>query len=97
VESARAEDLYAHPLHPYTRALLASVPVGDPDQRRPRSLLAGEPPSPVGEMQGCSFASRCPLVEERCRREDPALRPHGEGRQVACHLVEPASVEVPGV
>ena len=97
VESARAEDLYAHPLHPYTRALLASVPVRDPDQRRPRSLLAGEPPSPVGEMQGCSFASRCPLVEERCRREDPALRPHGEGRQVACHLVEPVSVEIAGV
>jgi oligopeptide transport system ATP-binding protein len=97
VESGRAEDIYTHPLHPYTRALLASVPVADPARRGTRALLSGEPPSPVGALEGCSFASRCPLVEERCRREDPALRPHGEGRQVACHLVEAARVETPGL
>ena len=96
VESGRSADIYAHPLHPYTRALLASVPVNDPDERGSRSLLRGEPPTPVGALPGCAFASRCPLVEDRCRREDPSLRPHGEGREVACHLVESAAVETPG-
>jgi oligopeptide/dipeptide ABC transporter ATP-binding protein len=88
VEVGPAAEVYARPLHPYTRALLESVPVGDPDRRGPRHVLAGEPPSPVGDLPGCAFASRCPLVEERCRRETPALREQGPGRQAACHLVE---------
>ena len=86
VETGTAESLYNEPLHPYTRALLASVPTGDPDQRLETVPLSGEPPSPVNPPSGCHFRTRCPFVMERCASEDPPLIPVGENRQVACHL-----------
>ena len=86
VETGTAESLYDEPLHPYTRALLASVPTGDPDQRLESVPLSGEPPSPVNPPSGCHFRTRCPFVMERCASEDPLLISIGENRQVACHL-----------
>jgi oligopeptide/dipeptide ABC transporter ATP-binding protein len=81
VESAKAEDLFSHPRHPYTAALLESIPTLDRN-RRPK-LLGGEIPSPVNLPPGCSFAGRCPRVQERCRRDTPALMPAAES-MAAC-------------
>lgn len=88
VEVARTADLFADPLHPYTRALLAAVPVADPSRRGlPRPLLRGELPNPSKPPDGCTFHPRCPIQELRCRGERPALREVVPGRWVRCHLV----------
>ena len=85
-ELRRAADLFAHPLHPYTRLLLETIPdlktVG-----RARSPLAGEVPSPIDPPTGCAFHPRCPFAEERCRAERPDPVP-AEGGEVACHAIE---------
>ena len=87
VEQASRRSLFREPLHPYTRALLAAVPVADRKRpRRERIRLVGDPPSPIDPPPGCRFAGRCPLVEARCRRETPALRELAPGHRVACHL-----------
>jgi len=87
VELAPTEQLFARPLHPYTRALLASVPQPDPEAPRDRLLLQGELPSPLNPPTGCRFHTRCPLAEEICRVQEPELREVLPGHQVACHLV----------
>jgi oligopeptide/dipeptide ABC transporter ATP-binding protein len=89
VEEGPAEQLFAEPLHPYTRALLDAVPSLDPAARRvaQRAPLAGDVPSPARPPEGCRFHTRCPLVFERCRREEPALRAAG-ARAARCFLVE---------
>ena len=86
-EVAGRDALFASPRHPYTRALLASVPEPDPvvQRAKPRVPLAGEIPSPADPPAGCRFHTRCPMVAEVCRREVPALRAVGES-VVACHL-----------
>ena len=88
VELADAASLVARPLHPYTKALLAAVPVPDPRTERTRKLAAigGEIPDPADQPPGCCFAPRCPLAVERCRAEPPALEPAGPGHDVACFL-----------
>lgn len=88
VESGRSEDIWREPAHPYTRALLSSAPIADPKVTRHRSkqVLQGELPSPLDPPQGCAFNTRCPLAQERCHRERPALRALAGGRQVACHF-----------
>ena len=88
VEIAPSAELYSLPLHPYTRALLASVPVPDPDAPRHRAPLEGEAPTVYQAPEGCSFQGRCPLARDRCRTEAPALVDFGGGRLAACHLVE---------
>jgi oligopeptide transport system ATP-binding protein len=87
-EIGPSEDLYRKPLHPYTSALLDSIPGLDPATgkvRRP-APPAGEPPSPIDPPSGCRFRTRCPLAQERCANETPPLREAGPGRQVACHF-----------
>jgi oligopeptide/dipeptide ABC transporter ATP-binding protein len=95
VEMAAREELFERPLHPYTQALIAAVPVPDPKARRRRMLLHGDPPSPIDPPPGCRFHTRCPLAEARCRREAPLLRTVVEGHQVSCHLAAGASPAVP--
>ena len=88
VEQADRISLFQNPLHPYTKGLLATVPSADPKNRKkPQIEIFGEPPSPVDPPPGCRFASRCPLVEERCRVETPLLRQIKSNQKVACHLV----------
>jgi oligopeptide/dipeptide ABC transporter ATP-binding protein len=87
-ETARSEELYANPLHPYTRALLSAVPVPNPRARRERIILEGDVPSPINPPSGCSFHTRCWLVEDRCKTETPALRKVDGEHLVACHLVD---------
>lgn len=78
-------EIYQHPIHPYTRFLLDSVPQPDPERRDDgRELLQGEIPSPVNPPSGCRFRTRCPYADEKCAAEVPELREIG-GRQVACH------------
>ncbi|MEY4576824.1 MAG: hypothetical protein RL701_1527 [Pseudomonadota bacterium] len=91
VELAAADELCAEPLHPYTRALIAAVPVPNPERERARVRLPlqGDPPSPMSIPNGCRFHPRCPVAVDRCRHEAPALRPVSTApkRLVACHLV----------
>ena len=87
VEQADRISLFQNPLHPYTKGLLATVPSADPRRlKKPQIEIFGEPHSPVDPPPGCRFASRCPLVEERCRVETPLLRQIKSNQKVACHL-----------
>ncbi|MCY3734858.1 MAG: ABC transporter ATP-binding protein [Gemmatimonadaceae bacterium] len=91
VEIATRDQLFGSPSHPYTRALMASVPVPDPAARRQRVVLGGDVPSPARVPVGCAFHPRCPEARDRCRRELPGLVDPGDGRRVACLLRDPAS------
>jgi dipeptide transport system ATP-binding protein len=86
VEQGSKAELFARPLHPYTRVLMSATPTIDPAQRKDRMRITGELPSPLNAPPGCSFSPRCPFAVGRCRTDAPALRDIG-GRQVACHLV----------
>jgi peptide/nickel transport system ATP-binding protein len=90
-ELAPSADLFARPLHPYTRALLSAVPEPDPKSSRQRQRLQGEVPSPLNPPTGCRFHTRCPLAREKCKAEVPALRDIAPGHQVACHAVTSAT------
>ena len=87
VEYAEKRELFRQPLHPYTEALLAAVPVPDPRLKRKKRLLQGDVPSPVNPPAGCAFHTRCPYVEARCRVEAPRLREVALDHLVSCHRV----------
>ena len=84
VETAPAETLIRTPRHPYTQALIASVPVPDPSVRRTRHALQGELPSPISPPSGCAFRTRCPVATARCAEERPPLQEIERGHAVAC-------------
>ena len=84
VELTNARELYQHPQHPYTEALLNAVPTPDPGQSRP-AALRGEIPSPVNPPTGCYFHPRCPYADTICRQQEPQLLETGEDHRVACH------------
>src|SRR5262249_28665792 len=86
VEQAPSKELFAEPLHPYTRALLSAIPIPDPDVARSRLVLAGEVPSPIDVPTGCRLRTRCPLAQPVCA-EPVALREVAPQHLVACHLV----------
>ncbi len=86
-EIGTGEDIYRRPQHPYTKALLSSVPQPNPKSRRERIVLSGEIPSPTDPPAGCRFNTRCPVVEPRCKEQPPDLREVGQNHKVACHLV----------
>jgi len=86
VELAGKEELFARPLHPYTRALLAAAPIPNPRAKKERLVLEGDMPSPAAPPPGCHFHTRCPFAFKRCRTEEPVLRDAGHGRQFSCHL-----------
>jgi peptide/nickel transport system ATP-binding protein len=85
-EVAPSDALYHAPAHPYTNVLLASIPHADPDAPVGDVAVVGEPPSPVAPPSGCRFHPRCPNAQDRCRTEEPQMRPIGEGHFVACHF-----------
>ena len=87
MEYAPAEVLYDNPLHPYTLALLSAIPASEPDERHQLPLLAGDVPSPFNPPPGCKFQGRCPLVENRCRKEEIKLYTVSEGHVVRCWKV----------
>ena len=90
VELASAEAIYRSPKHPYTQALISSVPIPDPkiERKRKRIVLDGDVPSPINPPSGCPFHTRCPFKEDRCVTDAPGLRVIDDGNhQVACHLV----------
>jgi oligopeptide/dipeptide ABC transporter ATP-binding protein len=88
VELAEKTELFANPRHPYTQALLASVPVANPKIKRLKPLVDGDVPSPINPPSGCAFHTRCRYVMERCKLETPALIDMGGQHQVACFLNE---------
>ena len=87
VEYAETGELFAHPVHPYTQALLSAVPIPKLGAQKQRILLKGEITSPIDPKPGCRFASRCPRACEQCHQEIPALREVADGHMVACHMV----------
>jgi oligopeptide/dipeptide ABC transporter ATP-binding protein len=92
VELAEKTELFANPRHPYTQALLASVPVADPKIRRLEPLIDGDVPSPINPPSGCAFHTRCRYVMERCKVETPVLA--GAQHHVACFLNEDTGLKV---
>ncbi|HNU11945.1 MAG TPA: dipeptide ABC transporter ATP-binding protein [Rubrivivax sp.] len=87
VEIAPAKDLYSHPRHPYTEALLSAVPIPDPTVKRERIRLQGDVPSPIRPPPGCHFHTRCPIAQKGlCDVQRPELKTVAEGHQVSCHL-----------
>jgi len=86
VEIGVADDVFGSPSHPYTAALISAVPKSVRGAARKRIILQGDVPSPIDPPSGCRFHPRCPIAQDRCRVERPALTPGLDGRQVACHF-----------
>ncbi len=89
VEMGESVELCANPIHPYTKMLLSSVPVPDPQKNRSRERIApiGDIPSPVDPPSGCRFNTRCPYASDRCAEEMPQMKEHAAGHWAACHLL----------
>ena len=89
VEHADRMSLFTAPRHPYTQALLSAVPTVDRVKRasQKRILIPGDPPDPVNLLKGCRFANRCPMAQELCHQQEPALVSNETGHRTACHLV----------
>ncbi|HAX69419.1 MAG TPA: peptide ABC transporter substrate-binding protein [Anaerolineae bacterium] len=88
VELTDRESLYREPLHPYTRALLSAIPVAHPSQKRERTILKGDVPSPLNPPKGCRFHTRCPIAVEKCSQQEPEFKEVRPGHFVACWLAE---------
>ena len=90
VETSTSEELYSHPLHPYTKGLMDSVPVADPKlaRQKEKSNIEGDIPSPINPPSGCRFHTRCPYATEACSAQMPDMKEAAPGHWVACHLYE---------
>lgn len=86
VEVGTSRQICTNPRHPYTQALLSAVPIPDPAAKKNRIMLKGDVPTPINPPSGCRFHPRCPIAVDRCKTEEPPLRPMEDGRQTACHL-----------
>ncbi|AKS37345.1 peptide ABC transporter ATPase [Anoxybacillus gonensis] len=86
VELASSEELYRHPKHPYTKALLEAVPIPDPEYKKEKQLLTGDLPSPSNPPTGCAFHTRCQACMDICKTTKPEWKEVGNGHYVACHL-----------
>jgi oligopeptide/dipeptide ABC transporter ATP-binding protein len=87
MEVSLAEELYTQPIHPYTSALLAAIPIPDPRENRLREriVVSGEPPNPIDPPSGCVFHTRCPRATDVCRTDEPPLVRYATGHLAACH------------
>jgi peptide/nickel transport system ATP-binding protein len=85
VEVGSLAEVYRNPMHPYTQALLAAVPVPDPKYRRTTAMPRGEIPNPIDPPSGCRFHPRCPVARGQCNRDEPVLVPVSGDHYVACH------------
>ena len=92
VELAETEELFTHPMHPYTEALLSAVPIPDPDYKKERILLQGDVPSPINPPSGCYFHPRCSYAKEICSKEAPKFVDMGGDHYVACHFAAELSL-----
>ena len=88
VETGETEEVYTHPLHPYTQALLSAIPRRDPSEPKTRIHLQGDVPSPANPPSGCPFHNRCPRCMSACKETMPPARDMGGGHWVSCHLVD---------
>lgn len=88
VETGETEDIFANPLHPYTKALFSAIPMPDPDLKKERVILQGDIPSPANPPAGCKFHTRCSQCMEICKKEVPKARDMGNGHVVKCHLYD---------
>lgn len=90
VEITASNQLYANPMHPYTKALLSAIPIPDPkvEEGKERIKMNGELPSPINPPVGCRFQNRCKYATERCKKEEPKLKLVGNDHYVACHMIE---------
>jgi len=92
VEMSAAEELYGDPKHPYTKALLSAIPIPDPNYKKERTILRGDVPSPINPPAGCFFHPRCPVAQDRCRVDSPALRDLGKPgsgqHDASCHFAK---------
>ena len=86
VEQAEAQEIYAFPRHPYTKALLSAIPIPDPSRRGERIILSGDVPSPIHPPNGCRFHTRCPHAADQCRTVEPTEEFVNEGHRVTCHF-----------
>jgi oligopeptide/dipeptide ABC transporter ATP-binding protein len=93
VELSPAQELYDKPIHPYTHALLAAIPIPDPRENRAREriVVSGEPPNPINPPSGCRFHTRCPRATDLCKEVEPPLAAYANGHVAACH--HPLSVD----
>ena len=95
VEMTTDEELYQNPLHPYSQALMAAVPIPDPEISKAKILLEGDVPSLLNPPTGCNFHTRCPLRKEICTKQEPTLIDIGENHWVACHLFQESVMKSP--
>ena len=91
IEIGDCETMFDSPLHPYTKALLSSIPSLDPDNRTEEPPLSGDPPNPINPPPGCRFHTRCVYAQQACKEEMPTLTPQTNGQSVACLMYEPKS------
>src|SRR5699024_10498445 len=87
IEEAPTDELMENPKHPYTQALLSSVPIANPEKKRERIILKGDLPSPLNPPAGCAFHTRCPFAMDICRKEVPVAKEVSACHTAACHLV----------
>jgi peptide/nickel transport system ATP-binding protein/oligopeptide transport system ATP-binding protein len=88
VELTGRDELFANPLHPYTKALMSAIPIPDPTLKRERTILKGDVPSPLNPPKGCRFHPRCPVVRDICSQQEPVFKEVGQDHWVACWLYE---------
>ncbi|MCW4048802.1 MAG: dipeptide ABC transporter ATP-binding protein [Candidatus Bathyarchaeota archaeon] len=92
VEIAESEEIFNHPLHPYTKALISAIPIPDPTVKKKRIILEGDPGTPIDPPPGCRFHERCSFANERCKTEKPPLQEMKTGHWVACHELRHSSI-----